>query len=365
MRLCIILVMAFPGIAGAGNVTVTLLGINPLTINIKGNSQNEEAGNISIYLYFRDDDTTDLEADNVDASQIEDTWGWGTGFLKKEIQTGTWPVGGHDFTRRLYYDNADIGEANDYWTTDGVNAIICNFTSVGSGHAYVEVNGVDGLSDWSATPHNVTYVNQDASLPVELSSFTASADDTKVTLKWETGSEVGNIGFYVYRGETTDGPFKKISNLIEGAGNSAIGRAYEFIDKKIKPAKTYFYYIEDVDVYGIRDKSDAIQVIIPLPKQPKETKIFQNFPNPFNPETWIPYQLAKEAEVVLRVYNVKGQLIRTLRLGKQSEGSYLTKERAAYWDGRNEFGEKIANGVYFCTLHAGNYTAARKMLAAK
>ena len=98
---------------------------------------------------------------------------------------------------------------------------------------------------------------------------------------------------------------------------------------------------------------------------PKETALLPNYPNPFNPETWIPYHLSKDAEVTLRIYAVNGTLVRTLALGHQPAGMYQSRSRAAYWEGRNAFGEKIASGIYFYTLTAGDFTATRKMLILK
>ena len=98
---------------------------------------------------------------------------------------------------------------------------------------------------------------------------------------------------------------------------------------------------------------------------PKETSLLPNYPNPFNPETWIPYQLSEPAEVTLRIYAVNGTLIRTLALGHQPVGMYQSKSRAAYWDGKNALGEPVASGVYFYTLTAGEFTATHKMLIKK
>ena len=95
---------------------------------------------------------------------------------------------------------------------------------------------------------------------------------------------------------------------------------------------------------------------------PEETVLSPNYPNPFNPETWIPYQLAEPAEVTLSIYAVNGRLVRTLALEHQPAGMYQHKDRAAYWDGRNEVGEAVATGVYFYTLTAGDFTATRRML---
>ena len=98
---------------------------------------------------------------------------------------------------------------------------------------------------------------------------------------------------------------------------------------------------------------------------PDETRLDPNYPNPFNPETWIPYQLSKPADVILSIYSVDGKLVRTLVLGHQIAGIYHGKSRAAYWDGRNEFGESVVSGVYFYTLRTDDFTATRKMLILK
>ncbi len=97
----------------------------------------------------------------------------------------------------------------------------------------------------------------------------------------------------------------------------------------------------------------------------KRTALLQNFPNPFNPETWLPYHLATDAPVSLSIYNIRGQLMRELDLGSQKAGSYLSRETAAYWDGQDQFGEGVASGVYFYTLRAGSFHATRRMLVLK
>ncbi len=98
---------------------------------------------------------------------------------------------------------------------------------------------------------------------------------------------------------------------------------------------------------------------------PEETALLHNYPNPFNPETWIPYQLTEPAEVTVHIYAANGVLVRTLALGYQAAGIYQYRSRAAYWDGKNRVGEPVASGVYFYTLTAGNFTATRKMLIRK
>ena len=98
---------------------------------------------------------------------------------------------------------------------------------------------------------------------------------------------------------------------------------------------------------------------------PEETALLHNYPNPFNPETWIPYQLAESADVTVRIYAASGVLVRTLTLGYQTAGIYQSRSRAAYWDGRNNVGESVASGIYFYTLIADDFAATRKMLIMK
>ena len=113
-----------------------------------------------------------------------------------------------------------------------------------------------------------------------------------------------------------------------------------------------------------------IDIFIPpgapaAPMLPDETALLSNYPNPFNPETWIPYQLAKATDVTLTIYDVRGVVVRRLALGHRPPGFYYSRGRAAHWDGRNEIGEKVASGLYFYTFTAGDFTATQKLLIRK
>ncbi len=98
---------------------------------------------------------------------------------------------------------------------------------------------------------------------------------------------------------------------------------------------------------------------------PNETRLYPNFPNPFNPETWIPYQLAEAAEVHISIYDAKGQPVRELPIGFRTAGLYTSRSEAVYWNGRNDIGELVTSGVYFYTLRAGDFSNTRKMLILK
>ena len=98
---------------------------------------------------------------------------------------------------------------------------------------------------------------------------------------------------------------------------------------------------------------------------PAKSALLQNYPNPFNPETWIPYHLQDASPVSIRICNATGQLVRTLAIGYRDAGVYVSRSQAAHWDGKNEAGEEVANGLYFYTIQAGKYTASRKMTVTK
>ena len=98
---------------------------------------------------------------------------------------------------------------------------------------------------------------------------------------------------------------------------------------------------------------------------PKKTTLLPNYPNPFNPETWIPYHLSSDVDVRISIYDTKGVLVHRLDLGHQMAGYYTDRTKAAYWDGKNAFGERVASGVYFYQLSAGDHSATRKMLIRK
>ena len=157
-------------------------------------------------------------------------------------------------------------------------------------------------------------------------------------------------------------------NLKNGGGGDLL-----MIDFEVLPNTTglesplIFDTVEFPESQSIKTINGSVTIL------PEKSMLLQNYPNPFNPETWIPFQLAQDAVVTLRIYNQKGQLVRTLNLGAKPAGMYISKDRTAYWDGRDTAGEKVASGVYFYTLHvehpdedgAGDFSATRKLILMK
>ena len=134
----------------------------------------------------------------------------------------------------------------------------------------------------------------------------------------------------------------------------------------------YFYAVVPVDAIGIMgtpsiDLNGITPIFNPpdIPTAPMQTRLFQSYPNPFNPDVWIPYELGEDALVSVEIYNISGQLVRTLHVGMKKRGQYITKDKAVYWDGRTQLGERATSGVYFYVLQAGDYVSMRKMAVLK
>ena len=150
--------------------------------------------------------------------------------------------------------------------------------------------------------------------------------------------------------------------------DSAAPNVYVMDSKELTPAIVQEWIkqaqIEDDGSLALRQGIENLQRLL-ASLLPEKTALLANYPNPFNPETWIPYHLSKPAEVTLTIYATSGAVVRTLALGHQAAGIYQNRSRAAYWDGRNDVGESVASGIYFYTLSAEDFTATRRMLILK
>jgi hypothetical protein len=186
-----------------------------------------------------------------------------------------------------------------------------------------------------------------------------------------------------YFGDCENGPPPVVQRAIDlGIAIYAIGLGDDPNEEVLRCMADYTggkYYPEAADLeqvfhdifgQGYSESSVAPPLVLSqlksqlIPKPPV-TKLYPNYPNPFNPETWIPYQVAKDADVMVRIFDTRGQLIKTIALGYKEAGFYISRDKAAYWDGRNQFGEQVSSGVYFYNLHAGDFTATRKMIIMK
>ncbi len=149
----------------------------------------------------------------------------------------------------------------------------------------------------------------------------------------------------------------------EGSGTIYNVTSTEFVDTEVSEDTDYIYRVGVCFKTGAELISDTIIVrTLPLIKQ---TTLLQSYPNPFNPEVWIPYLSAESANVVIQIYNVNGQLVKTIDLGLQDRGRYVSREKSAYWDGRTDSGELASSGVYFYVFRAGKFSASKKMVLQK
>lgn len=202
---------------------------------------------------------------------------------------------------------------------------------------------------WAAGNSGVILKLTTTPVPVELTSFTAAIVGKDVSLNWITATEVNNHGFEVQR-KGSAGDFVTIA-FIEGHGTTQQTQNYAYTDRNLEAGK-YSYRLKQVDFNGIYGYSDVVEVDARIPNK---FGLSQNYPNPFNPTTTIGYEIAKETNVSLKVYDAIGNEVATLVNETKAPGTY-----EAIFDASN-----LSNGVYFYKIQAGNFTATKKLILMK
>jgi len=202
-------------------------------------------------------------------------------------------------------------------------------------------------------------LSQTINVPVELSSFVASAKPGMIEVRWTTQSETDNLGFYVYRSESPHGVKTQLNDkLIEGAMNSQIRHDYLYEDREIVDQMVYYYWLADVALDG-RVTFNGPRTAVAMSK-PEYYSLEQNYPNPFNPSTSIRYQIKESGWVNLTIYNIRGQMIRRLVNQAETAGDYNIE-----WDGRDESGLIVPSGTYIYSLDVNGFRAYRRMTMTK
>ena len=224
---------------------------------------------------------------------------------------------------------------------------------------FVAVAGGGSFSIWKLTTANRLDVNKDGT--VDINDLIAVARDYG-----KTGSRVTDVN----NDNRVD--IKDLTAVAKAVNPNFAAPAVDKQPHELPfTAEEIQQWIQDakaqrIEADGIATLEQLLTAVLRQAETPpKETALFANYPNPFNPETWIPYQLGTPAEVTLSIHAADGTLVRTLALGQLPAGSYADKDRAAYWDGKNEQGEAVASGVYFYTLKAGEFSATNKMFIQK
>ena len=258
------------------------------------------------------------------------------------------------------YDVNGDGTVND---TDA--GLVSEAISNGSTDAKYDVNG-DGQVNFDDL--KLVLDNRDRD-PYDINGD-GTVDDTDASLLTEAISNGSTDAKYDVNGDGQVN-FDDLKLVLDNRAPGAAGAPLIVGNLKLNASQIARIEAQIDLLIATGDRSPAaIRTLIYLQQllttaRPEKTQLLANYPNPFNPETWIPYQLAEPAEVTVSIYAIDGKLVRTLALGHQTAGIYQYRSRAAYWDGRNNVGEPVASGLYFYTLTAGDFTATRKMLIRK
>lgn len=228
----------------------------------------------------------------------------------------------------------------------------------GSTSASVSVSTSADNSEGATQDLSVDFsVTWDVPVPAELADFGGSVTpQSEVVLAWAVPSQSNNLGWEVFRSVDNES-FDRVGDMVTGDGTLNELRTYEFLDQELPTADFVYYYLRQVDFDGSAARSQTIEVTLAsVQVLPTVMSLAQNFPNPFNPETTIRFDIATEASVSVRIFDITGQLIRTLVSDSRAAGSYTE-----LWDGRTDAGVRVGSGVYFYELKAGSFSSMKKM----
>ncbi len=341
----------------------------------QGNRDMLNSGSDFIFT-FNEPTTTNIHFSAGDETQGT-TW-------SGKLTFATAPASGHSFRIDVGYaddkNGTNFTAAGPYATITGDDASTefafnCNaveFTIPTGKYLAVKVSNNSPFnyeiregSAWSYISAPIS--SDDYSLPILLEFFHARVANNHIILTWRTISEMDNAGFHIDRREASQSEWERINTqLIPGAGNSNTTHNYRFEDYLAK-AGTYFYRLISVSLNGETRIEGQLQIQFhpsdeepPASLTPKRTRLYANYPNPFNPGTTIAFDLNEELPVKLEIFNILGERIIVLENKTLSPGTYHY-----YWNGKNVHGKTVKSGIYFYRLIAGPYLQVRKMLFAK
>ena len=305
------------------------------------------------------------------------------------IRLGTYSGGGsHSYpntTHENYGVNNDgAGNLSGYaWSTNAGwidfdtafgRVIIDGLTGEFTGYAWSEnVGWISFSGDFQSRADYFVLTDwRDPSVPVTLSSFTAAYTGGTSVLHWTTATETGNLGWNLYRAmsDNIEESLLINPNLIPGAGTTSEPTEYSYQDPDDLIQNTeYWYWLENMDVSGETNTFGPISLVIPedgedpeVPEVPVPYGLHQNYPNPFNPETSISFLMEQDCRGKLNVYNIKGQMIRTLF---QDLDIRAEEVNTVSWDGKNDLGKDVMTGIYYYKLETNKGSYIRKMMLLK
>jgi hypothetical protein len=272
------------------------------------------------------------------------------GFVSVNKVSGNWPSPGGSATLKVTdgTDTVDVRIDSDTDLDDNPEPVwpvdIIGLGSQFSSGTTVLDDGYQILPRYYATD-----ILPPGTIPVELTSFTASVVDGNVSLSWSTATEVNNNGFEIQR--SSEGQFYTIG-FVQGSGTTTQGQSYSYVDKNLAPG-IYSYRLKQLDYDGRFTYSNVIEVDASVPMV---FELAQNYPNPFNPATVIEYSIAAPVNVTLTVYTILGEQVAVLVSNQVTEaGKYSVNFNAS----------NLASGTYIYRLQAGDFVSVKKMLLAK
>ena len=246
--------------------------------------------------------------------------------------------------------NKWIGTHSGVAKFDGANWNVYNISNSGLPANDVNYITIDGSGNkWIGTNGGLTVFNEGGIVPVELNSFTVTANGKEVTLNWSTATELNNQGFEIQR-KYGSNDFVSVGS-VKGNGTTTSPNQYSYVDKLIDGGK-YFYRLKQMDFNGTFEYSDVVEVEVRLLDK---FNLEQNYPNPFNPTTTIGYVLLEKSNAKLTLLNAIGEEIAVLVNEEQDKGYHKVEFDAA----------NLPSGVYFYSLHSGSFVQTRKMILLK
>lgn len=289
------------------------------------------------------------------------------------------------------YQDYAIGETKDWNNVESNSSQFFSYTQ-SSDLAYFSNSGNFQMTIWteeavtlSGTTSNIEVVltanayayakvvyTYDPTLPVELSSFSAMQTSTNdAEILWETQSETDHIGFNILKNESESSESsQKVNAVIIPSSNSSMGGEYSFVDDDVDEEVTYYYWLESVSFGGNVELYGPVSVRIEFTDDeedddaPQEAyainEIKSVYPNPFNPSTTIKYNIVEDSNVLLEVYNIKGQRVKTLVNEYKDAESYNV-----VWNGKTDSGNDVSSGVYFIKLQTENQVFTKKVVLMK
>lgn len=283
----------------------------------------------------------------------------------------------------LDYTSPEVSDANGFVLGASRSTGILN-VSIPDGNFYYlrwssdDVSGAGSRDEFALDDIAITAGTSDTPLPVTLTSFTASAGNGKITLRWVTESEQQNIGFNIMRSAERTGTYTLLSSYqdnpdLQGQFNSNTQTIYKFIDQNVTNDYTYWYRLVDVDVNGLHTEHGPLSAtphavgndVTTVSVIPAGFFILHpNFPNPFNPSTAIRFDVPAlstgESTVRVNIFNAQGQLVKTLFEGILTPGTHEVT-----WNGLSDSGEPVSSGTYFVVVRLENMVRTSKMLLLK